>query len=165
MNQLYCSKSNAQLPRVMWVIKLQADAKTQKVLGVARRSSTMRPQRLGNQRSSEERTVYYYGRLFGTHSQFLLSSLVIDSINLKCKAFHTELAIKLSLKKQESSRKTSISALLTMPKPLTVWITINCRQFWKRWEYQTTWPASWETYMQLRKQQLELDMEHQTGSK
>ena len=62
-----------------------------------------------------------------------------------------------SLKKQESSRKTSISALLTMPKPLTVWITINCGKFWKRWEYQTTWPASWETYMQVRKQQLELD--------
>ena len=39
-----------------------------------------------------------------------------------------------------------------MPKPLTVWITTNCRQFWKRWEYQTTWPASWETYMQVRKQ-------------
>ena len=48
--------------------------------------------------------------------------------------------IKLStsaglLKKQESSRKTSISALLTVPKPLTVWITINCGKFWKRWEY------------------------------
>ena len=38
-------------------------------------------------------------------------------------------------------------------------------KFWKRWEYQTTWPASWETYMQERKQQLELDMEQQTGSK
>ena len=69
-----------------------------------------------------------------------------------------------SLKKQESSRKTSTFALLTMPKPLTVWITINCGKFWKRWEYQTTWPASWETYMQVRKQQLELDMEQQTGS-
>ena len=57
-----------------------------------------------------------------------------------------------SSKKQESSRKTSISALLTMPKPLTVWITINCRKFWTRWKYQTTWPASWETYMQVRKQ-------------
>ena len=45
-------------------------------------------------------------------------------------------------KKQESSRKTSISALLTMPKPLTVWITINCGQFWKRWEYQSTWLSS-----------------------
>ena len=40
-----------------------------------------------------------------------------------------------------------------------------CGKFWKRWEYQTNWPASWETYMQLRKQQLELDMEQQTGSK
>ena len=41
-------------------------------------------------------------------------------------------------KKQESSRKTSISALLTMPKPLTAWITRNCGKFFKRWEYQTT---------------------------
>ena len=41
-------------------------------------------------------------------------------------------------KKQESSRKASISALLTMPKPLTVWITINCGKFFKRWDYQTT---------------------------
>ena len=38
-------------------------------------------------------------------------------------------------------------------------------KFWKRWEYQTIWPASWETYMQVRKQQLELDMEQRTGSK
>ena len=38
-------------------------------------------------------------------------------------------------------------------------------KFWKRWEYQTAWPASWETFMQIRKQQLELDMEQQTGSK
>ena len=70
-----------------------------------------------------------------------------------------------STKKQEDSRKTSISALLTMPKPLTLWITTNYGKFWKRWEYQTTWPASWEICMQVRKQQLELDMEQQTGSK
>ena len=42
---------------------------------------------------------------------------------------------------------------------------INCGKFWKRWECQTTWPASWETCMQVRKQQLELDTEQQTGSK
>ena len=66
---------------------------------------------------------------------------------------------------EESSRKTSISALLTMPKPLTVWITVNCGKFWKTWEYQTIWPAFWEICMQVRKQQLELDMEQQTGSK
>ena len=41
----------------------------------------------------------------------------------------------------------------------------NCRKFWKRWDYQTTWPASWEICVQVRKQQLELDMEQQTGSK
>ena len=61
-----------------------------------------------------------------------------------------------SSKKQESSRKTFISALLTMPKPFPVWITINCGKFWKRWTYQTTWPASWEACMQVKKQQLEL---------
>ena len=38
-------------------------------------------------------------------------------------------------------------------------------KLWKRWEYQTTWPVPWETYMQVRKQQLGLDMEQQTGSK
>ena len=66
---------------------------------------------------------------------------------------------------REFQKKTFISALLTMPKPLTVWISINCGKFWKRGEYQTTWPASWETYMQVRKQQLELDTEQQTSSK
>ena len=44
-------------------------------------------------------------------------------------------------------------------------ITTNCGKFFKRWEYQTTWPASWVICMQVRKQQLEPDMEQQTGSK
>ena len=70
-----------------------------------------------------------------------------------------------SSKKQESSRKTSTSALVTIPKTLTVWITKNCGKFFKRWEYQTTLSASWEICMQVKKQQLELDMEQQTGSK
>ena len=48
---------------------------------------------------------------------------------------------------------------------LTVWTTAISGKFWKRWENQTTWPASWEICMQVRKQQLELDMEQQTGSK
>ena len=47
--------------------------------------------------------------------------------------------------KSKSSRKTSISALLTMPKTLTAWITTNCGKFLKRWEYQTTWSDSWES--------------------
>ena len=69
---------------------------------------------------------------------------------------------------QKSKRvpeKTSPSPLLTMPKPLTLWITKNCGKFFKRWKYQTIWPVSWETCMQVKKQQLELDMEQQTGSK
>ena len=41
----------------------------------------------------------------------------------------------------------------------------NCGKFFKSWEYQTTWHASWEICMQVKKQQLELDMEQQTGSK
>ena len=93
---------------------------------------------------------------------FQMFKLVLD------KAEEPEIKLPTSTgssKKQESSRKTSISVLLTMPKPLTVWITINCGKFWKRWEYQTTWPSSWEICMHVRKQQLELDMEQQIGSK
>ena len=70
-----------------------------------------------------------------------------------------------SSKKQESSRKISTSAWLTMSKPLTVWITTNCGKFLKRWEHQTTWPASWEICVQVKKQQLKPDVEQQTGSK
>ena len=62
------------------------------------------------------------------------------------------------LKKQESSRKTPTSALFIKPKPSTVWITTSCGKFFKRCEYHT-WPAFWEIYMQVKKQQLELDME------
>ena len=68
-----------------------------------------------------------------------------------------------SSKKQKSSRKTS--TLLTTPKLLTVWNTANCGKFWKIWEYQASLPASWEICMQVKKQQLEPDMEQQTDSK
>ena len=46
--------------------------------------------------------------------------------------------IRWVIKKAREFQKTSISALLTMPKPLTAWITTNCGKFLKRWEYQTT---------------------------
>ena len=68
-----------------------------------------------------------------------------------------------SWRKQGSSRKTSAS--VTTLKSLTVWITTNCGKFLKRWEYQTTLPASRETFMWVKKEQLELDMEQWTGSK
>ena len=70
-----------------------------------------------------------------------------------------------SQQKQGCSRKTSTSASLTILKPLTVWITTDCGKFSKRCEYQTILPASWETCMKVKKQQLELDMEQGTGSK
>ena len=72
---------------------------------------------------------------------------------------------KGSQKKQESSRKISNSALLTTPKTLTVWTTTSCGKFFKRWEYETILPASCEICMQVKKQQLELDMEQWTRSK
>ena len=84
------------------------------------------------------------------------------------KAEEPEIKLPISIvsyRKQENSRQVSTSALLTTPKSLTVWITTNCEQFFKRWEYQITCPASWEICMQDRKQQLELDMEQLTGSK
>ena len=80
---------------------------------------------------------------------FQMVKLVLD------KAEEPEIKLPTSTsssKKQESSRKSSISALLTMPKPLTMWITINCGKFWERWEYQITWPSSWQIYMQVKKQ-------------
>jgi len=63
-----------------------------------------------------------------------------------------------SLKKQETSRKSSTSPSLTTLTPLTVWIT-KTGKFLNRWKYQTTWPASWEICRQVKKQQLEPDME------
>ena len=69
-----------------------------------------------------------------------------------------------SSKKQEF-QKNIYFCFIDYVKALTLWITIKCGKSWKRWEYWTTWPTSWETYMQVRKEQLELDMEQEIGSK
>ena len=81
--------------------------------------------------------------------QYMNCELPMFKLDLE-KAEEPEIKLPTSAgsSKNKSSRKTSISSLLTTPKTLTVWITINCGKFFKRWEYQTTWPASWETYMQ-----------------
>ena len=107
---------------------------------------------------------YYYKPNFMVYK--ILSTTTASSIVLY-KAEEPEIKLPTSAgssKNQESSRKTSISALLTMPK---LWLCGSQQtvENSERWEYQTTWPASWETYRQVRKQQLELDMEQQTGSK
>ena len=62
-------------------------------------------------------------------------------------------------KARKFQKKTSTSASLTMVKPLIVWITTNCGKFLQRWEYQTTFPVSFEIGMRVKKQWLELDME------
>ena len=73
--------------------------------------------------------------------------------------------IRWIIKKAREFQKNIYFCFLDYAKALTVWITVNYGKFWKRWDYQTTWPASWEICMQVRKQELELDMEQQTGSK
>ena len=69
------------------------------------------------------------------------------------------------IKKQESSRKNIYFCFIDYGKAFDCVHNTNCGKFLKRWEYQTTWPASCEICMQVKKQKLELDMEQQTGSK
>ena len=71
--------------------------------------------------------------------------------------------VHLIIEKAREFQEKSL-LLLYWLRHLTVWITTNCGKFLKRWEYQTTLPASWEICTQVKKQHLELDMEQQTGS-
>ena len=73
--------------------------------------------------------------------------------------------IRWIIEKAREFQKDIYFCFIDYAKAFDCGTTINCGKFWKRWEYQTTWAASWETYMQVRKQQLELNMEQQTGSK
>ena len=69
------------------------------------------------------------------------------------------------IEKAREFQKNIYFCFIDYSKTYTVWITTNCRKFLKRWEYLTTWSASWEICMQVKKQQLEPDMEQWTGSK
>ena len=73
--------------------------------------------------------------------------------------------IRWIIEKAREFQKNIYFCFIDYAKAFDLWITINCGNLWKRWEYQTTSPASWEICIQVRKQQLELDMEQQTGSK
>ena len=73
--------------------------------------------------------------------------------------------IQWIIEKAREFQKNIYFCFIDYAKDFDVCITINCGKFSKRWEYPTTWPASWEICMQIRKQELELDMEQQTGSK
>ena len=96
---------------------------------------------------------------------FLMFKLVLE------KAEEPEIKLLTSTgswKRQESSRKNIYFCFIDYAKAFDCVDHNNCgfwKEFWKRWEYQTTWSASWEICMQVSKQQLELDMEQQTGSK
>ena len=76
-----------------------------------------------------------------------------------------QIAICWIIEKTMEFQKNIYFCFIDYAKALTVWIITDCGRFFKRWEYQITWPASWEICMQVRKQQLELDMEQQTGFK
>ena len=69
------------------------------------------------------------------------------------------------VKKTREFQRNIYFCFIDYAKAFDCVVTINYGKFWKRWEYQTTWPASWENFMQVKKQRLELDMEQQTGSK
>ena len=82
----------------------------------------------------------------------------------KCSMLAPQPNTRWIIKKTTEFQKNIYFCFIDYAKAFDVWITINCGKFRKRWEYQTTWPTSWETCMQVRKQQLEMDMEQQTGS-
>ena len=69
------------------------------------------------------------------------------------------------IEKAREFQKNIYFCFIDYVKTLTVWITTNCGKLLKRWDYQTTLPASWDICMQVKKQQLQLDMEQQAGSK
>ena len=69
------------------------------------------------------------------------------------------------MEKASKFQKNIYFYFIDYAKSLTVWITTNCVKSLKRWQYQTTLPAFWEICMQVRKQQLEPDMEQWSGSK
>ena len=69
-----------------------------------------------------------------------------------------------TIEKARKFQKNIYFCFIDYAKAFDCVTTTNSGKFLKRWEYQATWPASWETYMQIRKQQLEMDMEQQIGS-
>ena len=95
---------------------------------------------MGSQRVGHAHTSKVMLKILQARLQQYMNCELPDVPGVLEKAEEPEIKLPTSAgswKKQESTRKTFISALLTMPKPLTVWITINCGKFFKRWEYQT----------------------------
>ena len=105
-------------------------------------------------KSQPERHIYNHCSVLLLPQLHLFSKILWNKYILLYKQLFQEIKIFLPGNFFLSSDLCLQLLDLDTTKPLTVWITINCGKFWKRWAYQTTWPASWETYMQVRKQQL-----------
>ena len=73
----------------------------------------------------------------------------------------------MGFSRQEKAREFQKNIYFCFINYAKAFDSVDHSKLWKilRWAYQTIWPVSWETYMQVRKQQLELDIEQQTGSK
>ena len=123
-----------------------------------------------SQRRAMPKNVQVAVQLHPITSKLMLKIFKLDFKNTWTENFQM---YKLDLEKAEepgiklptSTGSWKTYTLLTMLKPLTVWITTNCEIFLKRCEYQTTLPASWETCMQDKKQLLELHIGQWTGFK
>ena len=86
-------------------------------------------------------------------------------VSEKAEEPEVKLPASAELSKKQEFQKNIYFCFIDYAKVFDYMYQNKLWKFWKRWEYQTTWPASWETWVQVRKQQLELDMEQQTGSK
>ena len=97
--------------------------------------------------------------------------LIYEEIDFICQTYTTEsieIEKRCSMQMENKGNVSSYSCIyfcfIDYAKAF-VWITTNSGNFFRRWEYQTTRPASWKVCMQVKKQQLEMDMEQQTVSK
>ena len=123
--------------------------------------------------SQETGKVVWYSHIFQNFSVFFMIhtvksfSVVIEAeadVFLEFPCFLND-PTNVGSEKEKEFQKNITFCFTDCAKVLTVWITTNCGEFLKRWEYQTPLPASWETCMQVMKQQLEPDLKQRTGSK
>ena len=101
----------------------------------------------------------------GFNSSWTMNFHMFKLVLEKAEEPEIKLPTSIESSKKQEFQKNIFFCFIDYTKCLTVWITINCGKFFKRWEYQTTLPDSWEISMQVKKQQFKLDMEQQTGSK
>ena len=100
----------------------------------------------------------------GFNSSWTMNFHMFKLVLEKAEEPEIKLPTSIESSKKQEFQKNIFFCFIDYTKCLTVWITTNCGKFFKRWEYQTTLPDSWEISMQVKKQQFKLDMEQQTGS-